>query len=38
LSYIISDEGQSTAADAAGSAPISASLFEKAQAAVDAIK
>jgi len=38
LSYIISDEGQSTAADAAGSAPISSKLFEKAQAAVDAIK
>ncbi|MGV8912652.1 MAG: phosphate ABC transporter substrate-binding protein PstS [Rhodoglobus sp.] len=38
LSYIISPEGQSTAADAAGSAPISSKLFEKAQAAVDAIK
>lgn len=38
LSYIISDEGQSTAADAAGSAPISPKLFEKAQAAIDAIK
>ncbi|MGV8876877.1 MAG: phosphate ABC transporter substrate-binding protein PstS [Rhodoglobus sp.] len=38
LSYIISPEGQSTAASAAGSAPISSTLFEKAQAAVDAIK
>ncbi|MBH0129763.1 phosphate ABC transporter substrate-binding protein PstS [Salinibacterium sp. NK8237] len=38
MSYIISDEGQATAAESAGSAPISASLFEKAQAAVDAIK
>ena len=38
LSYIISDEGQATAAESAGSAPISSSLFEKAQAAVDAIK
>lgn len=38
LSYIISDEGQSTAAAAAGSAPISSTLFEKAQAAVDAIQ
>ncbi|EAR24954.1 phosphate porter [marine actinobacterium PHSC20C1] len=38
LSYIISPEGQSTAADAAGSAPISSTLFDKAQAAVDAIK
>ena len=38
LSYIISDEGQATAAESAGSAPISSALFEKAQAAVDAIK
>ncbi|TQO20535.1 phosphate ABC transporter substrate-binding protein (PhoT family) [Rhodoglobus vestalii] len=38
LSYIISDEGQSAAADSAGSAPISSSLFEKAQPLVDAIK
>lgn len=38
LSYVISDEGQATAAEAAGSAPISATLFENAQAAIDAIK
>jgi len=38
MSYIISAEGQSTAAASAGSAPISSTLFEKAQAAVDAIK
>ncbi|MGZ0211795.1 MAG: phosphate ABC transporter substrate-binding protein PstS [Actinomycetales bacterium] len=38
LSYVISPEGQSTAAEAAGSAPISSSFYEKAQAAVDAIK
>ncbi|MBH0053434.1 phosphate ABC transporter substrate-binding protein PstS [Salinibacterium sp. SWN139] len=38
MSYIISDEGQATAAESAGSAPISSTLFEKAQAAVDAIK
>ncbi|GAA1217135.1 phosphate ABC transporter substrate-binding protein PstS [Rhodoglobus aureus] len=38
LSYIISDEGQSAAASNAGSAPISSKLFERAQAAVDAIK
>jgi phosphate transport system substrate-binding protein len=38
LDYVISDEGQATAADAAGIAPISASLFEKAKAAVDSIK
>jgi phosphate transport system substrate-binding protein len=38
LGYVISDEGQATAADAAGIAPISASLFEKAKAAVDSIK
>ncbi len=38
FSYIISEEGQATAAEAAGSAPISASLFEKASAAVALIK
>jgi len=38
LSYVISDEGQALAAEEAGSAPISAALFEDAQAAVDAIK
>lgn len=38
LSYIISEEGQATAAAEAGSAPISAALFEEAQAAIDAIK
>lgn len=38
LSYIISDEGQAAAAEAAGSAPISDTLFENAQAAIDAIK
>ncbi len=36
--YIISDEGQQVAADAAGSAPISDTLFEKATAAVALIK
>ena len=38
LSYIISDEGQAAAAEAAGSAPISATLFEAAQAAIDSIQ
>jgi len=38
LSYVISDEGQQLAATEAGSAPISAALFEDAQAAVDAIQ
>jgi len=38
LDYVISDEGQATAADAAGIAPISAQLYEKAKAAVDTIK
>lgn len=38
LSYVISDEGQALAAAEAGSAPISAALFEEAQAAIDAIK
>nr|WP_210422724.1 phosphate ABC transporter substrate-binding protein PstS [Cryobacterium sp. BB307] len=36
--YVISDEGQATAAKAAGIAPISADLYEKAKAAVDSIK
>jgi phosphate transport system substrate-binding protein len=31
LAYIISDEGQAASAEAAGTAPISVSLFEKAQ-------
>ncbi|MEX1078050.1 MAG: phosphate ABC transporter substrate-binding protein PstS [Homoserinimonas sp.] len=38
LSYVISDEGQAAAEEAAGIAPISATLFEKAQTAVDTIK
>lgn len=37
LSYIVSDEGQQTAADNAGSAPLPASIAEKAQAIVDGI-
>ena len=35
--YVISDEGQKAAADAAGSSPISADLRDQAQTAVDAI-
>lgn len=35
--YVISPEGQQVAADAAGSAPISDTLFERASAAVDSI-
>ena len=38
LSYIISDEGQQVSADAAGSAPISAGLFDQASAAIEAIQ
>ena len=38
FSYIVSDEGQQEAADSAGSAPISADLFDKASAAVEMIK
>jgi phosphate transport system substrate-binding protein len=38
FSYIVSEEGQATAADAAGSAPISADLFDKATAAIELIK
>ena len=38
FSYIVSEEGQATAADSAGIAPISSGLFEKATAAIDAIK
>jgi phosphate transport system substrate-binding protein len=38
LNYVISDKGQQVAAEAAGIAPISDTLFEKASAAVDAIK
>jgi phosphate transport system substrate-binding protein len=37
-SYIISEAGQATAAAAGGTAPISASLREQAQAIIDAIK
>ncbi|MEL0317245.1 MAG: phosphate ABC transporter substrate-binding protein PstS [Aquiluna sp.] len=36
--FIISEEGQNVAADAAGSAPISADLRAKAQAILDAVK
>jgi phosphate transport system substrate-binding protein len=35
--YVISEDGQAAAADAAGSAPISADLRDQAQTAVDAI-
>ncbi len=38
FSYIVSDEGQKVSADAAGSAPISAAIAEKSQAAIDLIK
>lgn len=38
LSYVISSEGQAAAADAAGSAPISGGLFQKASAAVESIR
>lgn len=38
LSYIASEEGQNAAAEAAGSAPLSAALREKVQAAIDAIE
>ncbi|TQL47023.1 phosphate ABC transporter substrate-binding protein (PhoT family) [Homoserinimonas aerilata] len=38
LDYVISDEGQQAAAESAGIAPISATLYEKAKAAVDTIK
>ncbi|TKJ32478.1 phosphate ABC transporter substrate-binding protein PstS [Blastococcus sp. CCUG 61487] len=37
MSYVISEEGQQAAADAAGSAPISDGLREQAQDAIDAI-
>jgi phosphate transport system substrate-binding protein len=37
LDYVISEEGQQAASEAAGSAPISDSLREQAQDAVDAI-
>lgn len=37
MSYVISEEGQQAAADAAGSAPISDGLREQAQSAIDAI-
>ena len=38
LSYVVSEDGQQAAHDAAGSAPISDSLREQAVAAIDAIK
>jgi phosphate transport system substrate-binding protein len=38
LSYIISEEGQSTAAETAGSAPLPSSVAEEAQGIVDGIK
>ena len=37
LSYIVSDEGQAAASEEAGSAPLAASVAEKAQSIVDAI-
>lgn len=37
MSYVISEDGQQAAADAAGSAPISEGLREQAQGAIDAI-
>lgn len=37
MSYVVSEEGQQAAADAAGSAPISDGLREQAQSAIDAI-
>ena len=37
MSYVISEDGQQAAADAAGSAPISDGLREQAQGAIDAI-
>ena len=38
LSYMISEEGQALAADAAGSAPISDALRTEAQGFIDAIQ
>jgi len=38
FTYMASDEGQAAAASGAGSAPISATLFEKVTAAIDVIK
>jgi phosphate transport system substrate-binding protein len=37
MGYVISEEGQQAAAEAAGSAPISDTLRQQAQTAVDAI-
>ena len=37
VGYVVSDEGQQAAAEAAGSAPLSSSLRDQAQGAVDAI-
>ncbi|MGY2128834.1 phosphate ABC transporter substrate-binding protein PstS [Blastococcus sp. SYSU DS0617] len=37
MSYVVSEDGQQAAADAAGSAPISDGLREQAQSAIDAI-
>ena len=36
--YVVSDEGQQTAADAAKSAPLSKALQDKAKAAIETIK
>lgn len=36
--YVISEDGQATSADAAGTAPISATLYDAAKAAVDSIQ
>ena len=38
FSYIVSEEGQTVSADAAGSAPISAAIAEKSAAAIELIK
>lgn len=38
FSYIVSEEGQTVSAEAAGSAPISAAIAEKSQAAIELIK
>jgi phosphate transport system substrate-binding protein len=37
MAYVVSEEGQQAAAEAAGSAPISAALREQARTAIDAI-
>ena len=38
LTYVVSEEGQQTAADAAGSAPLSDTMREKVMASIDAIE